>query len=345
VSEKHKVVVALSRRDIIIQYGSKCECCGEAEPEFLTIDHTKNDGAEHRRNGFKGEKLYKWLKDQGYPKDGYRLLCWNCNAARGIHGFCPHEASSGAAFLATETIIRRLRLPPRPTWDDQVASFMGRGVGFVCRSVEDFNRAKEIAGDGVRLKEQIEQSYAPVLDAIHAILDPITTRKKLDLGNVQAAMDAVDRSAIGWKRERDRIAKEEAEKDRQLELKRRQELADRQLQAEEDRKQRKVELAREWGDEDGAAAIEKEEVKVPEVVPPRAAKAEVLTYRKGARVKTKFVFKINNPDEVNRQYCAPDPKLIKAKIDNWRNLIGDPTKEQIAALEAEIGGGHIDEEG
>lgn len=33
----------------------------------------------------------------GWPKDRYRLLCYNCNIARARHGGrCPHEDGAGA---------------------------------------------------------------------------------------------------------------------------------------------------------------------------------------------------------------------------------------------------------
>jgi radical SAM protein with 4Fe4S-binding SPASM domain len=31
------------------------------------------------------------LKNNNYPKDLFRLLCHNCNMARGCYGYCPHE--------------------------------------------------------------------------------------------------------------------------------------------------------------------------------------------------------------------------------------------------------------
>lgn len=32
---------------------------------------------------------------QGYPKDRYRLLCYNCNCAIGARGYCPHKPPPG----------------------------------------------------------------------------------------------------------------------------------------------------------------------------------------------------------------------------------------------------------
>jgi DNA-directed RNA polymerase subunit M/transcription elongation factor TFIIS len=78
---------------IIKEYGGKCECCGEVTPEFLGVDHTKGDGASHRKAIGKqcGPDFYRWLRANGYPKEGFRLLCWNCNLSRGFYGYCPHE--------------------------------------------------------------------------------------------------------------------------------------------------------------------------------------------------------------------------------------------------------------
>lgn len=88
------------KKVIIDAYGGKCECCGEPYFEFLTIDHTNGDGAEHRRRiGKGGTKLYKAIIAEGFPKDRYRLLCFNCNIALGFYGYCPHhpENKSGVS--------------------------------------------------------------------------------------------------------------------------------------------------------------------------------------------------------------------------------------------------------
>ena len=54
--------------------GYKCACCGETTPEFLTIDHINNDGAEHRKSiGKCGNNLLCWLKKENYPV-GFQIL-------------------------------------------------------------------------------------------------------------------------------------------------------------------------------------------------------------------------------------------------------------------------------
>lgn len=79
------------RLEVIKAYGGSCECCGESNPYFMTVDHVDGGGAKHRREvGI--SNFYRWLKTNGFPRDGFRLLCANCNLSRGWFGFCPHAA-------------------------------------------------------------------------------------------------------------------------------------------------------------------------------------------------------------------------------------------------------------
>lgn len=75
------------RREVFEHYGNKCECCGETNDGFLTIDHI--DGNIEREKC--GTSLYSRLRREGYP-DNVRILCWNCNCGR-RNGICPHKAS------------------------------------------------------------------------------------------------------------------------------------------------------------------------------------------------------------------------------------------------------------
>lgn len=79
---------------VMKHYGdSKCECCGESNIGFLTIDHINNDGKKHRDELKKrGDSFYSWLIKQKFPK-GFRVLCFNCNLGRAITNdkICPHS--------------------------------------------------------------------------------------------------------------------------------------------------------------------------------------------------------------------------------------------------------------
>ena len=70
----------------------KCACCEEAEIGFLTIDHINGiSNREHRKEiGNGGSNLYSWLKKNNFP-NGFQVLCYNCNCAKGHYGQCPHK--------------------------------------------------------------------------------------------------------------------------------------------------------------------------------------------------------------------------------------------------------------
>lgn len=82
------------RREMIAAYGSKCECpyCNETIPEFLTLEHKRKDGAEHRlRVGRNAQAQLLDLRRQGWPTEDFGLLCFNCNIGAG-KSQCPHFA-------------------------------------------------------------------------------------------------------------------------------------------------------------------------------------------------------------------------------------------------------------
>lgn len=77
--------------EVFSHYGSECECCGEQFMELLTIDHVKGGGTSHRKEVGFGLNFYRWLKDNNFPKEGFRVLCMNCNHSYGVRGYCPHK--------------------------------------------------------------------------------------------------------------------------------------------------------------------------------------------------------------------------------------------------------------
>lgn len=84
------------RQQVLDAYGPFCSCCGETEPVFLTIDHIDDDGGGRDRfkagQQFAGVSFYAKIRREGFPKDRYRVMCFNCNTGRYINGgICPHE--------------------------------------------------------------------------------------------------------------------------------------------------------------------------------------------------------------------------------------------------------------
>ncbi len=86
---KHAAVMAYG--------GYRCNCCGETEHTFLSIDHVHNDGYKHKGphgRRYVGLSLFSWLKKNDYP-DGFQVLCHNCNIGKHLNdGVCPHQVDS-----------------------------------------------------------------------------------------------------------------------------------------------------------------------------------------------------------------------------------------------------------
>lgn len=86
------------RKSVLNHYGCKCQCCGETEEMFLTIDHKNNDGAKHRRRIYGnriGSGFYHWIIKNNYP-DFLQVLCYNCNCGKSRNGgTCPHNICVG----------------------------------------------------------------------------------------------------------------------------------------------------------------------------------------------------------------------------------------------------------
>jgi hypothetical protein len=94
---KDRKKYAKLRREVVDHYSGgtrKCICCGEAEIEFLQVDHIEHrGGAKHRKEiGNGGTNLYTWIRKHKFPP-GFQVLCANCNHAKGRLGTCPHEAA------------------------------------------------------------------------------------------------------------------------------------------------------------------------------------------------------------------------------------------------------------
>lgn len=75
-----------TKKEVFAHYGNKCNCCGETNILFLTIDHINGRKEEKRQSLY----LWRWLKKNNYP-EGYQLLCYNCNCAKSDfkRKFCP----------------------------------------------------------------------------------------------------------------------------------------------------------------------------------------------------------------------------------------------------------------
>jgi hypothetical protein len=78
------------KNQVFEHYGYRCVCCGEVRKEFLTLDHINGGGKKHKNEIGRGLRYLSWIIKNNFPNT-YRILCMNCNFARGVYGYCPHE--------------------------------------------------------------------------------------------------------------------------------------------------------------------------------------------------------------------------------------------------------------
>lgn len=84
--------------DFFNALGWKCNCCGETDPRFLTLDHVLDDGNKHRETKNEQQILYEARRER-YPKNKYQVLCFNCNSGKSINkGICPHKCISAEEY-------------------------------------------------------------------------------------------------------------------------------------------------------------------------------------------------------------------------------------------------------
>lgn len=92
-SEVSKRVIRDLKKKVLAGYGSHCACCNTDIQEFLGIDHKDERGVDERhRLGAERSSgsFYRKIIREHFPQC-YQLLCFNCNMALGLFGYCPHR--------------------------------------------------------------------------------------------------------------------------------------------------------------------------------------------------------------------------------------------------------------
>jgi len=68
-----------------------CACCGYSDIRFLSLDHINGrEFVDDKERKLVSGALWKYVKSKGF-RDGYQILCHNCNIAKGKGKYCPHQ--------------------------------------------------------------------------------------------------------------------------------------------------------------------------------------------------------------------------------------------------------------
>ena len=92
---QHKSYHRRIRQEVLEHYGDCCVCCGEDNYNFLALDHINGGGYKHRKEV---SCMYLWARKHDMPPI-FRVLCHNCNMAKGVYGYCPHDRDTNIQDL------------------------------------------------------------------------------------------------------------------------------------------------------------------------------------------------------------------------------------------------------
>jgi len=181
------------RQEVFDHYGKQCVCCGESEIKFLTIDHIGNDGSTHRKKEKVGSggSFYAWLKRNNFPS-GFQVLCWNCNAAKGLYGSCPHNLAVPSKHMNNKilVIMQGHSGSGKSTLAKQIAKVIDAEIFstdelFIVNGVYKFDPSKL----GFFHKKNLDNCIAAMKRGVNVVCDNTNIRQWEAKGYVEAALD------------------------------------------------------------------------------------------------------------------------------------------------------------
>jgi hypothetical protein len=101
--------LAKLKLEFLEAFDHRCSCCGEMHPDFLSLDHVQDDGAEHRRKNVNCQQIMRQARREGWDKTKWDCLCMNCNFAKGHYGGCPHRTGVTAEMAMQRMQQRNAR--------------------------------------------------------------------------------------------------------------------------------------------------------------------------------------------------------------------------------------------
>lgn len=213
--------------------------------------------------------------------------------------------------------------------EQEANSVLSRAQGFMVDCDEDYAEAGAFVLGCKQLIAKIKGDFSEPKRKADEAHKAITAMEKRMLAPVEQAISIAGGAALAYKREQDRLAKEEADRI----------AADKKRADDEARLKEAERLEAECKTQEAEAVIA-----APSPPAPRPMRF-VSPAPKVAGLSTKKQWKgrIVDPSLVKINYRLPDQTLINRKVQSFFNYVKNPTAEQIAALADEIGGVVIEE--
>lgn len=174
-------------------------------------------------------------------------------------------------------------------------------------TAEDYEAASRLRQDVKRAYDAAEAERVAEKEPWLAGGRSIDGAWKPALGNLKDATTTVDRKITDWRAEQDRIRRE----------------AERKAREEREREQLKLQKAAERAERRGLTDTADELQRAAEHVPMPVIQSHVPKVD-GLTVVKRWVFTIDDPDAVPREFCEPVEALIRARVQSQRGATNIP---------------------
>lgn len=179
----------------------------------------------------------------------------------------------------------------------------------VVEDADDYERAAGYVRSLADLARAIEDYWKDDVAAAHRLHKSLTTKRQQDLGVVTQERSRVQRLMLTWQQEAERQRRAEEARLAEEERQRQEALALEQAAAFEAQGQREL----------AAAVIEEAtQAPAPMVSLPPTPKVE------GVATVERWDFEVVDPDQVPREFCAPDPRLIRLRVQAMKSRTAIP---------------------
>lgn len=209
--------------------------------------------------------------------------------------------------------------------EQRASNLVERARQLIVVSDEGYKEAGEFVMGCKALIKEIRLYHAPIKADTDAAHKRACAMENAHLHKVQQAETIASQSALVYKNEQDRLAREEREATEREAL----------LEAEEKRTAEAEKLAAQGKEEEAEAVL------MAPIVTPRPTRMESAVPKvAGLSSRAKWKGEVIDARAVTRAYCKPDESLINIHVDHSFDFKPgqEPTAEQIKSLEDEIGG-------
>jgi hypothetical protein len=193
-------------------------------------------------------------------------------------------------------------VPNRNSLEKRTAPLLAQSKNFEIKSEDHFLASWALVQRHDVALDAIEKTFDPFISGLHRLHKMAISMRDLFLKPV---LDS--KNTLLAKRKMYRGLQEQKKKEQE-------EAAAKALQAQQQKElERQAKAAERAGDKQVAEVIREQKAQVPM---PFFRSAPAVPKQEGSVIKKRWLFEIVDPVAVEREYCSPDPKLIRPIVES-----------------------------